>query len=329
MPVSTGIGAQLGYVAETTYGTFAVPTKFLPFDSESLRSTLNYGEPEAGFMGGVLAADTGLVVQTTRTAGGSITAPVQSKGWGGLLNLLHGNTVTPTGAGDAKTQTHVIGTTAPDGKSATFQVGIPDTAGAKHPKSLLGGTIANASFEMETGGFLSANLDIAGKDVVTSEALATATYPAGAELFGFKDAVLEINASSVGACVRSASVAIALPKDTERFCLNGDGTAQAPLTNEKIAITGSMTLEFTGLAQYNAYLNSTRRAVTLECETVGEIETGVKASIKFDMPTVLTTDGVPMVSDAGIVMLAVEFRALANGATPPLTITYVSSDTAV
>lgn len=326
MTVKSGLGASIGVATESTYGTYAAVNRFFPFTDEGLKLDQEYVE-SGGLQAGVLAQNAGLVEQTTRRATGTVELDVLTKGMGVLLNQLHGNTVTPTGAGTAKTQVHEIGETAPDGKSLSLQVGAPDVAGTVQPKTTVGGTVSQVELSMDTGGILKSTWTIDGKDVVFTESLVTPSYPAGFGVFGFRKGTLTLNGAAVGALVKSASVTIALPKKTDRFGLNGSGTPERPITNEKIAVSGTFRVELSGLTQVNAYLNATHRALQLKCLGRTEIETGVYPEFTIDIPDFIAKDGIPVVAGADVLEMDVPFTAYANGTDPLATITYVSADT--
>ena len=98
MASGAGIGAQLGIKAESTWGTAVTPNVFLPFTSESIQKQFEYIESK-GIQSSSLAQQSGLHVQTTSSVSGSVNLDVTTAKHDPWLNLLHGNTVTPSTPG--------------------------------------------------------------------------------------------------------------------------------------------------------------------------------------------------------------------------------------
>jgi hypothetical protein len=330
MAIASGLGGQLGIATETTPGTFVTPASFLKFLEESLETKLDYSKVPA-IAAGMAAQDDGLHVQTTRHVEGAIQPVPLSAGFGKILNLLAPGTIAPVGAGAAKTYTFPIGAVPPDGKSVSLQVGVPGTDGTVRAKSVTGAVIESITFAMERGGTLTCTANIWGSDLVTTETLAVATYPAGTEAFGFLQSQLQIDDAAVGSCVRSFTITYTFPKANDRYCMNGSGTGLVPITNGLITVTGSYVLEFSGgWTQYNAFRNATRRKLTVSCLGRTEIETGVKPEIAFEVPKMVVIDnGTPFVSGPDLVTTTASFEGVTTPGTALSTIKYVTSDTAL
>jgi hypothetical protein len=330
MPPASGLGAQLGIATEATSGTFVPPTTFLTLLSEGLETKPDYTKIP-GLRPDVLVQQDGLHLQTTRHVEGDIVPVPLTAGLGKLLNLLTGATVTPTGAAAAKTFVFPIGASAPDGKSISIQVGVPGTDGTVQAFSVKGAVITSITFAMEKGGALTCTASIWGADADTTQTLATAVYPTGAEAFSFLSAVLQIDGAAPTALVTGFSITFAFPKASDRYGLNGSGTAATPITNAQIGVTGNYTLEFSGgWAHYNAFRNATRRSVTLTCSGKTDIVAGTKGSIAFSVPKhVITDNGTPTVSGPDIITTQPSWEAVADAAAPAATITYITADTAI
>lgn len=330
MAIASGLGSQIGISTETTNGTFVAPTTFLRLLSESLELKKD-SIKIPGLGADAVVQQDGLHLDTTRHVEGDIVPVPQTVGLGKLLNLLTGAAVTPSGSGDAKTFSFPIGVTPPDGKSASIQVGVPGTDGTVRSKAVKGAVITAITFGMETGGALTCSATIWGSDLDTSTTLATAVYPTGAEAFSFLGSLLQIDDAAVGSCVRSFSVTFTFPKKSDRYCLNGSGTALIPITNGQIAISGNYEIEFSGgWAQYEAFRTAARRKLTLQNSGRAEIESGVKAQLNFTFPNIIVEDnGTPVVSGPDLITTTASWTAVADGTNPPATIEYVTTDTAL
>lgn len=330
MPVKSGLGASIGVSKETAYGTYVAPARHFLFTSESLDLDQTYYKNKS-LQSGSYAQQKSLVRATTRTAGGNVSFAAPSKGLGVVLDGLTGATVTPTGSGTAKTYEFPIGLAVPDGKWSTWQVGLPDTAGTVQPKTMIGSVVESFKIAAEVGGALEVDLGLAGQDLVYTQSLATPTYPAGFELFGFQESTLTFDGGAIGSCVKSFEATVTLPRNKERFCLNGSGVSLEPLTNDHVTVAGSMMCEFTGLAQVNAFKAATWRALKLQSFGTTNISTGpdVKAELTIDIANFLVEKATPMAAGPDVITLNLDFTAAISGADPLAKFTYVTTDTAL
>jgi hypothetical protein len=324
----SGISAQLGIATETTVGTYVAPTTFVPFTSESLRRTNEYIRTTALRAGRVFQAES-LHSQTTHAADGSISFDVQDKGLGKFLNLLHGNTVTPSAlTGGVLRQTHNIGATDPYGKAMTIQVGRPDVSGTVRPFSYLGSKVAAVTFNLETGGVLSSEWTIDAMDETTAQTLGTATYATGAKTFTFQNATIEFDDVVLTDCVKYASVSVTLPMNTDRYCIGAGTTKKEQILNDQIGAEITLEMEFSSLTQQTAFANSTRRKVELNC--VGNTLSGTYSSgLNFTAAATVTTGEGPVVEGPDVLTQTVTLEVVDNGSATPLVIQYDSSDAAL
>jgi hypothetical protein len=176
MAIGSGLGGQLGMVAEVSYGTFVAPTRFLEFTKESL-VLKKTGEQSAGVAAGRLLPLSARRVLTRQEVTGSIDLEVTNSGMGLLLQALMGTTVTPVqqGATAAYLQTHTLADTF--GKNLTIQKGVPLTSGTVTDKTFLGCKVIAAEFSCEVGGMLTSSWEIDGRTCDEAQTLASASYP--------------------------------------------------------------------------------------------------------------------------------------------------------
>lgn len=328
MAIRSGIAAQLGIATETTVGTYAAPTTFIPFTSESLERSNEYIRTTALRAGRTFqAAD--LHTQTTHAVAGGIQFDAQDKGMGKFLNLLHGNVVTPTAlTGGLLRQTHNIGLTDPYGKALTIQVGRPDVSGSVRAFSYLGCKVAAVTFGLETGGIVSTDWTIDGIDDTTAQALGAATYPTAAKTFTFQSASIEFDDVVITDCVRSAQVEITVPMATDRYCIGAGAIKKEQILNDQIAATITLDMEFSSLTQYAAFTASTRRKVELNC--TGQNTSGTYTSaLNFTAASTATTAASVEVDGPDVLTQTVTLEVLDNGSATPLVIDYISSDAAI
>lgn len=328
MGIPSGLGAQLGIATESRYGTYAAPATFLEFTSESLRLAQNYVRT-AGLRAGRLIQSENLHTTTTRTVSGDVQLDAMDQGLGKLLNLLHGNVVTPTRVtGGLYRQLHQVGTTAPTGKSLTVQVGRPAIDSTVHPFSYVGCKVVSATFTLARDGVVSVSFSIDGQDEDTRQVLGTATYAADAKPFNFIAAEVEFDDVLVADCVQQAVVTIPLALATDRFCIGAGALKKEPIPNALIAPTMALTMEFTSLAQQDAFVRSTRRKVELLCS--GSNTSGTYGSaLNFTAPSTVTTGEGPVVQGPDILTQEITMEIVDDGSGSPLDIEYISADAAL
>lgn len=329
MPPRAGIGAQLGVAPEVTYGTYVAPTRFVPFDSEGLELDQKYAEHQS-LRAGRLARSGDLVRKTTRQAAGPINRPVLTKGEGIWLNQGHGNTVTPAqvAATIAYTQSHEFGETDPFGKSLSIQVGRPDVNGTVRPYTALGSKVLGYTWSCERDGDLMLETAIDAQDLVTSEALATATYTAGAETFGFDQCAIQFDDVVYTDCVQSFTIALPIPSRDDRFCIGGGALKKQPIQNGLLVPTITLEMEFESNTQYDAFLADTRRKLEI-IFTGEEIVTGQDYSYGHTFMETVTKAAGPKVEGEDVIMQTVQFEAVDDGTNPVMVIDVKSTDTAL
>jgi hypothetical protein len=320
---TTGLGAQIGLAAEATYGTYKAPNRFFEFTSEGLNLSRGFvlsSQLRAGRMYQSATRRTA----TTRSASGPVAFEVPSAGFGPWLNLIHGETVVPAkeGATSMYKQVHNIGTTDPFQKSATVQVGRPNTAGTVDPYSFPGSIATALEFSLQTGGLLECTATLDNRNEVTSEALATASYPTGLESFNFVQAKVKVGGSELTEA-RGVTITLNGPRDTSRFYLGAELKA-VPLTNAFNGAALSLTVDYGGSTLYNFFAKAETPAVEVIIQGVA-VE-AIKKELKFVFAACGLDGDSPNVSGPGILGQTIPIVVLDNATNPPVVATYVSAD---
>ena len=157
MAVGSGLGSQLGFSGETTWGTRVAPTKFLRMKSANLNRRENRPQGE-GMQSGVLGALGAHLVETTEAGEGTFAFDVTPTGIGLLLQALTGgaSTVAQQAASTAYLQTHTLGG---DLKSLTLQSGVPYRGGTVYAKELTGAKVTSAQLSSGAGHNLGATFN--------------------------------------------------------------------------------------------------------------------------------------------------------------------------
>ncbi|MEV5444046.1 phage tail tube protein [Streptomyces sp. NPDC052644] len=328
MAIGSGLGAQLGIAAESTYGTFAAPTRFLEFTSESLVLSKTTAQ-SSGIAAGRLLALSSRRVVTQRQVSGSVDLEVTNKGMGLLLQALMGTTVTPVqqATTTAYLQTHTLADTA--GKSLTIQKGVPLTTGVVTDKSLVGCKVTSAEFSCEVGGMLTASFEFDGRDCDETQTLATASY---ANMSPYHFGQMALKTGSFGAetaldGVRKVSVKIERPQATDRFYANQSALKAEPISNDLVKITGSLEMDYVATTVDD--LHTSDGATSLVWEFVGPtIEGAHSETFRVTLPAIRIDDAPPQVEGFDVIRPTFNFTALYDG-TNQVAITYMSTDTSL
>ncbi|MEU1008201.1 phage tail tube protein [Streptomyces sp. NPDC005890] len=325
MAIGSGLGAQLGIAAETTYGNYVAPTKFLEFTKESLVLKKTTAQ-SAGIAAGRLLALSSRRVVTRREASGSIDMEVTNKGMGVILQALMGTTVTPVqqATSTAYLQTHTLASVA--GKSLTVQKGVPLTTGIVTDKTFVGCKVTAGEFSCEVGGMLTASFEIDGKDCDESQTLAAASY---SNMSPFHFGQMAVKSGTFGTetaldGVRKVSVKIERPQDVERFYAGQSALKKEPIENDLVKITGSLETDYVSTALDD--LHTSDAATSLVWEFIGPIIASTYSeTFRITLPAVKLDEGPPVVDGYGVVKPSFNFTALYDGTNLPK-IEYISTD---
>ena len=328
MAIGSGLGAQIGIAAESTYATFVAPTRFVEFTKESLVEKKTTAT-SSGIAAGRLMALSSRRVVTQREVTGSLELEVVNKGMGILLQALMGTTVTPVqqAVTTAYLQTHTLADTW--GKSLTIQKGVPLTTGTVTDKTMLGCKIVSAEFSCEVGGMLTSTFEIDGRACDETQTLAAASY---SNMSPFHFGQLAVKSGSFGAetaldGVRKVSVKIERPQAVDRFYANSSALKAQPISNDLVKITGSLEMDYVATTVDD--LHTSDGATSLVVEFVGPlIASTYYETFRIKLPAIKVDDAPPTVDGYGVVKPTFNFTALFDG-TNQVAIEYMSTDTTV
>lgn len=307
MGIGSGLGSQVGWSVESTYGTYVAPTSFTRFRSFSPTKTATRVQGE-GIAAGALGPYLSHWVETTTGGQATLAIDVQSKGMGKLFQALMGTSVTPVqqAATTAYLQTHTLAD--PYGKSLTVQGGLPLRGGTVTPANLLGVKVTGCDLSCSVDGLLQASFDLDARAYENSTALATASYLSSNVFHGAQMAVklgTYSSESAVTAGVRSVSVSIKRPESTDDVYAGASGLKAEPVLNAFADITGSVEADFTAVADWHnrARDNSTTSLVwefigPLIASTYYETFRVTLPGIKFTDPSLQGLDGPDVLSNS-------------------------------
>lgn len=296
MALKSGLAAQLGVKAETTWGTFVAPTRFYPLISESLTEDIDRLESE-GIIAGARVLRSEQWAAGNVDVGGDIQTELYQQGMGALLKACFGAVAT-TGAGPY-THTFTPGDLTDDHLSV--QVGKPDVAGTVQPFSFYGMKVTDWELSMDAGGLVTLSTSLIGKQLATSDSLATASYGTGsATPFTFKHASATIAGSAAN--VKKLTITGSNGLDGDRRFIGSEYRAE-PLEAELREYGGTVDLEFENLTQYNRFRNANEVAL------VSTISAGASASLTTTM-NVRFDGSTPEVDGRGIVQLSAPYKCI-------------------
>jgi len=173
--MATGKDSQVGFIAETTYGTRVAPNEFVPFtsfDVAKARDLINDG----AIIAGRRTLDSTQYEEGPTTVAGSLTVPLLR---GNTLKTLFEHSfggVSGLGTG-ASPWTFTPATLV--GKSLSMQAGVGGTAGTVHPVDYTGVKVSSWSLAAQVGQIAEYSMDFVGRNHDTAQSLATASYTSG------------------------------------------------------------------------------------------------------------------------------------------------------
>jgi hypothetical protein len=277
-PLASGLAGQWGFVDESTYGTFVVPTRFLEFNSESLKLERERIE-SAGIRAGrrVLHRWAAGVQRVT----GDIEFELAPQGTALLWKHILGAVVT-TGA-SPYTHTFTPGDLA--GKSMTVQIGRPDIGGTVRAFSYLGCKVASAELSLAVNEFAQMSVSLYGAHEDTGQSLAVAAYPATLSPFVFTQGSVSLAGSAFDVQECSLAIDNGLATDRHFIRTTTPERPKEPLEATRRAITGSLTADFTDLTAYNRFVNGTEAALVVTLNAGASAQTTITMNVRFDGTT--------------------------------------------
>jgi len=330
--VGSGLGSSWGFVSESVFGTYVAPTKFVPVLSFDISRDPNRVQG-MGLKAGSHGPLASHYAEATSAGKGAVSFNPPSRGWGWLLQALMGGTSTcvQQAATAAYLQTHTLGDTL--GKSLTVQGGVPYRDGTVRPHTLTGTKVIGAEFSCEAnGGPVSSSFTFDAKAWTDSQSLATVSYPAdtqppfhGGQL-AVKMGAYASEASVAG--VRSYSLSISRPHDTEDYTAGATGLKSEPVLNGFTAITGSLTADWVSKTTFQDVANATA-TTSLVIEHVGAlIASTYYYTLRFTVPGIKLEQGTQNVDGVGELTNSWNFEWAYDGTNSPK-IELMSIDTTI
>ncbi len=326
---ATGLTTGLTTAEETVYGTVVAPDRAVEFTDEGLERR-NQVISSKGLRSQTINLRRGSRrALVARDGGGPVKMEVPTVGFGRWLRQLMGgtSTIVQQGATTAHLQTHSLG--GQGGKSMTIQKQLRDSTNALIEKFTFAGCkLLSGEFAISVSNLLEASFDIDARDVNTTTAAAALTYPAAAQSFNFAQGTLLVGGVSV-AKVNDASVKIDRKSKTDGWYLGTGGLKSEPFENDFPEVTGSLSAEFDSAATfYDRFAADSAAALVLEF--VGPIIASTFAqTFRITVPEVHFTGETPKVGGPDVIVPKIPFEGAHDATNPGVTITYMSTDTAI
>lgn len=326
MTIRSGLAAQIGFAAESTFGTRVVPTRFLEFVDESISFDIGRMEGK-GLRAGRRVTRSDRWAASKKSAGGSVSFEVHNKGFGLLFKHALGAVAitTPSGGTNSRDHTHTVAD--PFGLALTCQVGRPDIGGTVRPFDYLGCKVVGWELSNSVDDLLMLSLDLDARDEDTGQSLAAASYPASTKLLHWVGGSFTIAAATYE--LTSVSFKGESGEKTDRYFIGATSPQlkKEPIAADELLITAEVESEFIDMTAYNRYRDGATAQIVGKWE--GDIiEGALKYHVEVTIPVARTDGETPNVGGPDIVPQKLSFKALDDGTNSPITIVYRTTDTA-
>ncbi len=326
MALGSGLAGQVGMKKETVaYGTRAVPDLFFEFESEGgIRNQKSLSS--RAIRSGRTFQSSARRVATTHDGTVTINGEVPNQGFGLILDLGHGNTVTPVQQSSTTAYLQTHNWTGDPSKSATIQVGKPSVnaagVGTVNPFDFLGCMLSQLQLSCAVDAWLTFVASFDAQDVKIDQTLATASYPTALGGFTFQQATVTANGVvqdlTTGSLAKSMSLDVSRPRDTERYGLRSSTVKAAPVTNDYSPGSGSLGLEYNSNTIYSLYAAQTVVPLIFDFTSTALAGAGFPYRLTATMAACVFTGAPIQVSGPGILTYDAPFDILDDGTNPPV-----------
>ena len=338
MAIGSGLGSQVMYGVESTYGTAVVPTVTLEATGVGLELQVESLMSE-GLRSGLRVQRGDRTVVNRKGVNGGIDMDITSNALARWLVHAMGDsraigTIKSTPAASVYLYTMHLGDPA-SLASMTIQTGVADIGGNVRRMDAAGCYITEFTLSNEVDGILTGSFTVDGRDYTPSaSAVTSAAYASGTEPLVFHQGAITVGGT---ACpLRSYELSVTHGYDTERYQINSTSLKSRPIINAKDEITLTLEMEFDGTAAGATWATddfvSQFRAGTKVSNVIGTWTGGTAIAgsdypyLAATVPQAVITSATPTIDGPEIVGLSVELMATDNGSDQPLTLEYQSSE---
>jgi hypothetical protein len=341
--MTTQLDCSIGLKKETVYGTAVVVDQFVEFLTESLDRKPDFIQGK-GLRVGARVARADRRSLGKELAEGSITVEAPIKGLGIFLNAAFGtvtSTAVPAQSGVFQ-QVHTPATTDPL-SSYTLQKGIPPLGGgATTPLTFPGAMCSSFELSAKDGAIVEVTTDWTAREAQTAPAYAAPAYPTPLDVFTFVQGVIVIGGTvtpPTTTALASGGTAVANVSDFSLkwdnglddggWNLGGAGKRSRKAVAGAAKLTGKMTAEYDSTVLRDAYLAQTDLALLLTFTHPSTIGASAHPVLQILIPVINLDGDLPSAAGGKVITQSADFTGLDNSVNPPITVVYVSTDTAV
>jgi hypothetical protein len=336
--VGAGLDASVGVGVESTYGTYATPTRWYEFLKESLDFEKKTVQGQGIRVGSRVARGARRVVATAKGKG-DLELEVASKGLGLLFQAACGTSLSTLINGTSFQQLHTLGDLA--GRSLTIQKGVPQLGGTVSPYTFLGCVVDSFELSAAEGDLLKSKFSFIAKDMTTAQSYVAPSYPAGMSLFHFAQGALVLGGSptwptatalatggTTVANVSEFSLSVGNKLSAERYNLGGAGRMSNPVVGLR-DVKGKLKAEFTDTVLAAAYAADSPLSLVLNFVSTNVISGANVETFQIAIPQIRLNGEIPKVDGTDIVEISTDFDGLDDLVNQPLYIAQVTGDAAL
>jgi len=307
-----GTKLYVGWGQETTWGTPASITNYIPAVSESVRKTIE--RIVVPSLRNSRSRDLDQVAPGPSRVEGDIVTAIYVKG---LLKLFKNALGSGTSTQQGTTAAYLHTFTPSDLPAGLTVVIGRDVKQFKYS----GMKINQLRIEGRENQFLQATWSFVGKDE-TLEDTVSPTFPSSNKVFTFWSGSFTIDGATTP--IRSFELTINNNLITDRYFQN---QTLYDLYEQTREVTGTFTIDL-DVTQYNKFVSFTPAALVFKAKR-DLIATGYYEELTITLPYVIYNGETPTVGGEGIIPHNIPFTAYASGSTPEITITIQNTETAI
>lgn len=309
---------SIGFKKEPTFGTGVTVDRFLEFTSETFDRDATYYQGN-GLRPGSRLARSGRRVLVKDGAKGDVELEVPSRGLGTFLELLFGtasSTLVSTGLYQ-QLFTLIKSDYLP---SATIQKGVPRLGAETVDAYTIRGAVAS-SFELSVSSdVLKLKSSWLGKEIDTSVAYATPSYPATQELFSFVGASITVGgavtvptttALAAGgtsvADIRDFTIQVDNKLDSGGFNLGGQGKRTRRPAVGIAEVKGKVTAEYDATTFRDAVMSQTPLSIVATFQANTDITAGNKPTLQVVVPDIRLEGELPKSNGGDVITQSIDW----------------------
>lgn len=301
MATGTGLDAQIGYVAESAYGTAVTVTRFIPLVSESLKTDIARLESK-GIQAGRHVLTSQQWAAGNKTISGDIQHELYDQSMGLLLRAAFGTVDTVAAGGTA---VHTFWPVNP-GVSLTCQIGRPTVYGSVIPFTYEGVKISKWELGAQAGEIATWGMSVMAEEETMGTSLAAVSYATNLKPWTFQTMAFSV----LGTTTQVKNFTLSGDNSLAERRFLGSTVIAEPLRQELAMYTGNLGLEWgnpsgRGTLNYHAFLGGTEGTLLATLNS-GTLYATITANIRFDGST-------PNVAGRGILEHPIPFKAVASG----------------